>query len=136
MIYFNIYAWSPLYVFINPAVNAAMLTIFGAPIMKCFARQVPFLVHALVFFFVVYPVLLVYQAILVVGLMFKVYPTANTFFYASIFMVPAAGWLITHILSVKYGTRTKFPAIGARVMFVLVVLHSAIVITIVRLFHI
>ena len=114
------------------AIVAAVLTILGAPIMKCFAWRVPVLIHAVVFFVAVFAVYFVWAVILAVGVMFKVYPTQDTGLYALIGMCPAAGWLITRILAKTYGTSRKFPAVGARVMLVLVPIVSAIVVIVVR----
>jgi hypothetical protein len=114
------------------AVIVGALTIVGAPIMKCFAWRIPLVVHAIVFFLAAYAVYFVWALILAVGVLFKVYPTPNTGLYALIGMCPAAGWLITRMLAKTYGTPTRFPAIGARVMTVLVPIVATIVVVVVR----
>jgi len=87
--------------------------------MKCFARQVPFIIHAIVLFDVVFGVYFVYDVILAIASLFKFSPTSHTFYYALIGICPAVAWLITHTLAKTYGIGTKFPSVGARTMFVL-----------------
>jgi hypothetical protein len=112
------------------AITVAVLTILGAPIMKCFAWRIPLLIHAVIFFVAVFAVYFVWAAILAVGVTVKVYPTQNTGLYALLGMCPAAGWLMTRILAKTYGTSRKFPAIGASTMFVLVPIVSTIVVVV------
>jgi hypothetical protein len=116
------------------AITVGAITLIGAPVMKCFAWRIPFLVHALVFFVATYIVYFIWTIVHVIGNKFKIYPTPNSAYYVLIGMIPAAGWLITRILAKWYGTPTKFPAIGARVMIVVVPLVYLIVAGVTRIF--
>jgi hypothetical protein len=114
------------------AITVAMITFFAAPLMKFFARDVPFLAHVLIFFVSAYLVYSVFFVILIIGSIFKLHPGPFTGVYALVVMVPATGWLVTRILAKYYGIPTKFPAIGAMVMFILVPILSIIVVFVVR----
>lgn len=118
------------------AVTVGAITLIGAPVMKCFAWRVPFLVHALVFFVALYIVYFIWAIILAIGNMFRIFPTANAGYYALIGMIPAAAWLITRILAKWYGTPTRFPAIGARTMIVVAPIVYLIGAGVAYIFHI
>jgi len=94
---------------------AGLFTFIGAPVLKYFARPVPFVRAVSIFFWSVLLVLCVDAALhfaagvfhLPFGLFWGLRPLAG---------ICAVGWLLTHHLGVHYSMPTKFPAVGAKVM--------------------
>jgi hypothetical protein len=105
-----------LQVALNDALFIAVLTIIAAPLMKCFARQIPFLSCALIFFVASYVVSLVllvgWMVFRLGGVTFPNELSGVTVFVAMF----AIGWLINRYVARHYGIPTKFPSFGFKVM--------------------
>lgn len=113
----------------NITVMTAIVTLFGTAALKYFARSVPWLSHAFIFFWAMFRVMLVVLVITFVGVIFDI-PTGPLSGVFTFLGIGAVGTLITRNLGKHYGLPTKFPAIGAKTMFVLFILIWVIVIVV------
>jgi hypothetical protein len=83
--------------------------------MKYFVRQVPLISHAIIFFWAAFRVLLVVVVFTFLGVIFNI-STGTLSGLLGLLALSAVGWLITRHLAKNYGTPTKFPSVGAKVM--------------------
>lgn len=116
-------------VLFNITVMTAIVTLFGTVVLKYFARSVPWLSHAFIFFWAMFRVMLVVLVITFIGVIFDIPagPLSGIFTFLGI---GAVGTLITRHLGKHYGLPTKFPAVGAKTIFVLFILMWVIVIAV------
>jgi len=116
-------------VLFNITIMTLVVTLFGTFVMKYFARTVPLLSLALIFFWAMFRVLIVTVIITFIGVIFDI----SVGMLSSIFTfigVGIVGWLITRHMSKHYGMPRKFPAVGAKVMTTLFIIMWVIVITV------
>lgn len=101
---------------LDDAIFVAVLTIIAAPSMKYFARQIPLLSCALIFFVASYVVSFVFIfgwiALRLVGITFANELSGVTAF-AGMFVT---GWLINRYVARHYAIPTKFPSLGFKVI--------------------
>jgi hypothetical protein len=116
-------------VIFNITIMTLVVTLFGTFVMKYFVRTVPLLSLAFIFFWAMFRVMLVVVVITFIGVIFDVPagPLSGVFTFLGI---GAVGTLITRHLGKHYGLPTKFPASGAKTIFVLFILMWVIVIAV------
>lgn len=102
-------------------------TLLGMFIMKYFVPKVPLISHAIILFWAIFRVMLVAIVLIFAGVMFNISagPLSGVL---SLLGMCAVGWLITRHMTKNYGTPTKFPAVGAKVMFSTLVLMWVLII--------
>jgi hypothetical protein len=101
-------------------------TLLGMLVMKYFVRHVPLVSHAIILFWAIFRVLLAVLGLTIAGALLDI--SAGPFAgLLSLLGMCAIGWLITRDLAEKYGTPTKFPAVGAKVMFSMLALTWIII---------
>jgi hypothetical protein len=108
-------------------IACAVLTLLAAPVMKIFVRELPLHKLAFISFWAIFRVLFV-AAVVMVGIQFSHVdvPVGLDGLFVLIGMC-AVGSLITYGLE-QYGIpKRKFPGIGARTVFVLLILSWVIV---------
>jgi hypothetical protein len=107
-------------------------TLIGALIMKYFARQVPIRIHAAILFWAALRVQLVAGVLVLLARVLGI-PMAAFSGLFGVLALCATGWLVTRQLSRDYGVPTKFPAIGTRVMTMMVIITLMTVVVVIKM---
>jgi len=99
-------------------------------VMKYFARRVPLLNHAAILFWATLRVQIVAFGLIYLGRVFGI-SLRSLSSLLGLLASCAVGWLVTRDLSRKYGTPTKFPAVGAKVVITMIIITLLIVVAII-----
>jgi len=105
-------------------------TIVGMFVMKYFARRVPLLNHATILFWATLRVQIVAFGLIHLGSVFGI-SVRSLSSLLGLLASCAVGWLVTRDLSRKYGTPTKFPAVGAKVVTTMIIITLLIIVAII-----
>jgi hypothetical protein len=123
---------------LTPSLNQALFiviafcvwTLVGALVMKYFVRNVPIVNLAAILFWAAIRVQIVILALILLASMLGI-SLRPLLALSNVLPLCAVGWLVTQHLSRNYGVPTKFPAVGAKVMTLMVIIALVLVVGII-----